>query len=76
MPLNTGTPTPLEDLCTFKGGDLAYGKLGESPAMQHLQHIASVDNLEAEHNPTPLSDLVIAEDAELDYGSRGEGIAI
>jgi hypothetical protein len=68
VPLNMGTPTPLEDPGTFKGGDLAYGQLGEGLAMQH------VENLEAEHTPTPLADLAIAEDDDLDYGPRGEGL--
>ena len=42
-----GTPMPLEDPGTFKEGKLAYGQLGEGFAMQHSQHIASADNLEA-----------------------------
>ena len=37
-------------------------------AMQHSQHIVSVDNLEAKHTPTSLADLAIAKDDDLDYG--------
>jgi hypothetical protein len=44
--------------------------------MQHSQHIASVDNLEAEHTPTALANLAITEGEYLDYGSRGEGLVM
>ena len=67
---------PLEDPGTFKEGNLAYGQLGEDFAMQHSQHIVSVDNLEAKHTPTSLADLAIAKDDDLDYGSRGEGLVM
>jgi hypothetical protein len=55
VPLNTGTPTPLEGPGTFGEGNPAYEQLEEGLATQHSQHITSTDNLEAKPTPTPLA---------------------
>jgi hypothetical protein len=69
VPLNTGTPTPLEAPGTFAEGNPAYGQLEKDFAKQHSQHVTSTDYLEAKLTPTPLADVSTAENDDLDYGT-------